>query len=83
MCRYLIAAEYTNQLQESKLHLARECYVSFRIGLGMPRYSPYKQRVDKVIHRLVEGGFINRWMKEMNDKAQQDAKKVNNYVKNV
>ena len=51
--------------------------MSFRIGLGMPRHSPYKQRVDKVIHKLVEGGFIERWMKEMNDKAQQDAKKVN------
>ena len=74
--RYVIAADYTNQVQESSLHIAKECYVSFRIGLGMPKHSPYKDMVDKFIHKLVEGGFIDMWMKEMTKNARQDNKKV-------
>ena len=42
----------------------------------MPKHSPYKSRLDQVIQRLVEGGFVDRWMKEMNSRAQKNKKMV-------
>ena len=75
--RYRIAAEYTNHLQETSLHISKECFVSFRVGLGMPKHSPYKSRVDLMIQRLIEGGFVDQWMMEMNSQAQKNKKMVN------
>ena len=42
----------------------------------MPKHSPYKSRVDQVIQRLSEGGFVDRWKKEMNSRAQKNNKMV-------
>ena len=57
--------------------MAKECFVSFRIALGMPKHSPYKDRVDQIIDKLVAGGFIEKWMEEINEKAKIDNRKVN------
>ena len=56
--------------------MAKECYVSFRIGLAMPKHSPYKERVNQVIGKIVAGGFINRWLDEMNGKAERVNRQV-------
>ena len=74
--RYLISAQYTNQYRESNLHVAKECYVSFKIGLAMPKYSPYKERVNQIIDLVVAGGFIQRWLNEMNGKAERENRQV-------
>jgi hypothetical protein len=56
--------------------VAKECYVSFKIGLAMPKHSPYKERVNQIIEKLVAGGFIERWLKEMNGKAEKANRQV-------
>ena len=56
--------------------MAKECYVSFRIGLAMPKHSPYKQRVNEIIGRVVAGGFIDRWLTEMNENAERANRQV-------
>ena len=77
MFRYSIAASYTDAYGESNLHVAKECFLSFRIGLGMPKYSPYKNQVNKVMGRIVSGGFIEKWHRNMNDKAEAMNRQVN------
>ena len=49
--------------------MTKECYISFKIGLAMPKNSPYTDRVNQIIDRVLAGGFIERWLVEMNEKA--------------
>ena len=51
--RYLISAQYTNQYRESNLHVAKECYVSFKIGHA--QVLPL-QGAGEPDHRLGDGG---------------------------
>ena len=76
--RYVISAKYTDELGENQLHIAKECLVSFSIGLAMPKHSPYKQRVNKIIGRLLSGGFTDKWLLEMNEKVEQEKRQVVN-----
>ena len=57
--------------------MAKGCFLSFRIGLGMPKYSPYKDQVNKIVSRVVSGGFIEKWHQNMNDKAEARNRQVN------
>ena len=42
----------------------------------MPKYSPYKEQVNEVISRVLAGGFIERWLKDMNEKAERRNRQV-------
>ena len=42
----------------------------------MPKHSPYKQRVNEIIGRVVAGGFIDRWLTEMNENAERANRQV-------
>lgn len=32
------------------------------ISVGLDKNSPFKERIDKLIRRLIEGGFIQKWL---------------------
>ncbi|XP_047497750.1 ionotropic receptor 21a-like [Penaeus chinensis] len=72
--RYLIASNFTNAYGQTKLHIAKECFVPFRsientlrtqIGLGMPRFSVYTERFNKVVGQVVEAGMVSRWFQDL------------------
>ena len=67
--RYRISSQHTNQFDESQFHMAKECFMSFRVGLSMPKHSPYRDRAHQIIEDLLAGGFVDRWMEEINEKA--------------
>ncbi|CAL4058641.1 unnamed protein product, partial [Meganyctiphanes norvegica] len=69
--RYLVASSFTDEYGQAELHIAKECYVPFRIGLGMPKDSVYTARFDDVIGRMVEAGMVTRWFNTLVDKAKQ------------
>ncbi|ROT81116.1 chemosensory ionotropic receptor 21a [Penaeus vannamei] len=63
--RYLVASNFTNAYGQTELHIAKECFVPFRIGLGMPRFSVYTQRFNEVVGRVVEAGMVSRWFQNL------------------
>ncbi|XP_042886549.1 ionotropic receptor 21a-like [Penaeus japonicus] len=69
--RYLIASNFTNAYGQTELHIAKECFVPFRIGLGMPRFSVYTERFNKVVGQVVEAGMVSRWFQDLLAKAEQ------------
>ena len=74
--RYRISSQHTDQFDESQFHMAKECFMSFRVGLSMPKHSPYKDRAHQIIEDLLAGGFVDRWMEEINEKGKIDNRKV-------
>ncbi|XP_068201661.1 ionotropic receptor 21a-like [Palaemon carinicauda] len=69
--RYLVSSNFTNEYGQAELHVARECFVPFRIGLGMPRFSVYTSKFNSVIDHVVEGGMVSRWFQDLLDKAER------------
>ncbi|KAK4298268.1 hypothetical protein Pmani_029375 [Petrolisthes manimaculis] len=69
--RYLIASNFTDEFGQTKLHIAKECFVPFRIGLGMPRFSVYTDRFNEVVGRVVEAGLVNQWFTDLLNKAER------------
>ena len=74
--RYRISSQHTDQFDESKFHMAKECFITFQVGLSMPKHSPYKDRVHQIIGKILAGGFVERWMEEINEKGKTDNRKV-------
>nr|XP_045625599.1 ionotropic receptor 21a-like [Procambarus clarkii] len=69
--RYLVASNFTDAFGETKLHVARECFVPFRVGLGMPRFSVYTPRFNVVVARVVEAGLVHQWLRDLLDQEHQ------------
>ncbi|XP_063883919.1 ionotropic receptor 21a-like [Scylla paramamosain] len=79
--RYLIASSYTDEFGETKLHIAKQCFVPFRIGLGMPLFSIYTARFNDVVAKVVEAGLVSQWFKDLLSTAER--KQRNNLKKNI
>ncbi|XP_045621118.2 ionotropic receptor 21a [Procambarus clarkii] len=62
---YTIATSYTNQHGEETLHVMKECFLPFRIGMAMPKRSPYKPNFDKIVTRVVEAGLVRKWFHDI------------------
>ncbi|XP_076029745.1 ionotropic receptor 21a-like isoform X2 [Oratosquilla oratoria] len=69
--RYQVADKYTDEYGRQMLHIAKECFVPFRIGFGMPRFAVFTRRFNNVIRRVVEAGMVTRWFQDLVDKAEQ------------
>ncbi|KAK7023518.1 hypothetical protein SK128_009434 [Halocaridina rubra] len=69
--RYLVSSNFTNEYGQTTLHVTRECFVPFRIGLGMPRFSVYTKKFNAVISRVVEAGMVSHWFQNLLDKAEK------------
>ncbi|XP_064101060.1 ionotropic receptor 21a-like [Macrobrachium nipponense] len=69
--RYLVSSNFTNEYGQTELHVTRECFVPFRVGLGMPRFSVYTSKFNAVIDRVVEGGMVSRWFQDLLHKAER------------
>ncbi|XP_042226120.1 glutamate receptor ionotropic, kainate 4-like [Homarus americanus] len=62
---YMIATNYTNKYGEETLHVMRECFLPFRIGMAMPKKAPYKPNFDKIVTRVVEAGLVRKWFSDI------------------
>ncbi|XP_045128431.1 glutamate receptor-like [Portunus trituberculatus] len=62
---YTIATNYTNKYGEETLHVMRECFLPFRIGMAMPKKAPYKPNLDRVVDRVVEAGLVRKWFSDI------------------
>ncbi|XP_069938822.1 ionotropic receptor 21a-like [Cherax quadricarinatus] len=67
--RYLVASNFTDGFGVTKLHVAKECFVPFRIGLAMPRFSVFTSRFNTVVARIVEAGMVTRLFQDLLDEA--------------
>jgi len=54
------------QQQEAKqnLHIMEQCAINMPISIGLDKNSPLKERIDCFIRMAIEGGLINKWLKE-------------------
>lgn len=63
--RYLRSLGTKNQTKTSDtLHIMKECVINYPISLGLEKNSPLRTNFNKYIGRLVEGGFIAKWLND-------------------
>ena len=53
---------------------------SYLPGLAMPKHSPLKSMLDSEIIKIVEAGFVNKWLDDMNNLAQKYSRQVNKKI---
>nr|XP_045626203.1 uncharacterized protein LOC123775262 isoform X2 [Procambarus clarkii] len=63
--RLLIAIKYTDSKGQPLVHLPGFELLQERIAWPMQQYAPYKPRFDELISRVVEGGFVQEWLKSI------------------
>lgn len=52
-------------LIKNQIHLIQECPRSYNLGFAMPKNSVFLPRFNEILMRLLNGGFINKWIDEM------------------
>nr|XP_022912663.1 glutamate receptor ionotropic, delta-1 [Onthophagus taurus] len=50
---------------DRNLHIMRDCVINMPISIGLQKNSPIKPRVDKYIRRVLEAGFIKKWLDDV------------------
>ena len=56
------------------MHIMKECFVPFSIGLALQKDSIYTEQFSKKIQQLIEGGFIEKWLEDEMNKVAKKAK---------
>ncbi|TRY76390.1 hypothetical protein TCAL_02716 [Tigriopus californicus] len=59
---YKIRAQFTNKFGETTIHTLRECLTPYRVAFALQKHSIYKKPFSRVIQKLKEGGFVNKWL---------------------
>lgn len=57
--------QYLILLIKNQIHLIEECPKSYNLGFLLPKNSVFMPRINEILLRLLNGGFINKWMDEM------------------
>lgn len=52
-------------LIKNQVHLIQECPRSYNLGFALPKNSAFMPRINEILMRLLNGGFINKWIDEM------------------
>jgi len=73
--KYLDKKQFTNEFGESTNHILQQCTYSFNIGIGMPKDSPYHERISAKLIQLKEGGIISKFIDVDFDKAGKEKQK--------
>lgn len=49
----------------NQLHLVKECPILYNIGFVFPKNSVFKERINEILLNLLNGGFMEKWIKDM------------------
>nr|UEN71282.1 ionotropic receptor 21a [Gregopimpla kuwanae] len=49
------------------LHVMQDCLIDMPIAIGMDKNSPLKPQVDRTIRRVVEAGFVAKWLSDVTE----------------
>ncbi|KAG5893862.1 hypothetical protein JTB14_005471 [Gonioctena quinquepunctata] len=60
----MLQTNFTDQLGNPMLHMVHECPRTLFVAYALQKDSPLIHAVNKILRRLVEGGFIERWVNE-------------------
>lgn len=50
---------------DRNLHIMSTCVIKMPISLGLQKNSPIKSKVDTFIRRVIEGGFVKKWLNDV------------------
>ncbi|XP_011493794.1 PREDICTED: glutamate receptor 1, partial [Ceratosolen solmsi marchali] len=62
--------ENKHKFLEHNLHIMEECVINMPISLGMDKHSPLKGPVDKLIKRIMEAGFVKKWLSDITQQSK-------------
>ncbi|THK33101.1 glutamate receptor U1 [Diachasma alloeum] len=54
-------------IDDRNLHVMSECVIYMPISIGMDRNSPLKPQVDEIVRRVVEAGFVEKWLSDVTE----------------
>ncbi|XP_030754773.1 uncharacterized protein LOC115881438 [Sitophilus oryzae] len=57
---------------DRNLHIMKECIINMPVSIGLQRNSPIKQRIDKIIRRVLEAGLVEKWLNDVMQKILRD-----------
>ncbi|XP_076053587.1 glutamate receptor ionotropic, delta-2-like [Oratosquilla oratoria] len=63
--RDAIATSFTDRNGDSRVYMAKEDFFPGEFGFTVQKGSPLKRPFDGVIRRLLEGGFVAKWLSEI------------------
>ncbi|KAG7177666.1 Glutamate receptor ionotropic, kainate 2-like 2 [Homarus americanus] len=76
--RTIIASSYTNARGYTPTYTGRSEYINYGgYGWGFRKGAPFRERIDAVKQRLLQGGLINYWMNELILTSSREARKNN------
>ena len=58
--QYLVATNFTDWRGAEMMHVSRECYIPFSVALGLPKYSPLTDKLNRLIRRSIEAGLVEK-----------------------
>lgn len=67
----------------NQLHLVKECPILYNIGFVFPKNSVFKERINEILLKLLNGGFMEKWIKDMHyTTTLQNIKELNFQYRN-
>ncbi|CAH1104267.1 unnamed protein product [Psylliodes chrysocephalus] len=59
-----------NVVQDDRtLHIMEDCIIKMPVSIGLQKNSPLKPRMDEYIRRVLEAGFIKKWLDDVMQKV--------------
>ncbi|KAF2361867.1 Ionotropic glutamate receptor [Trinorchestia longiramus] len=69
-----IAVHFTDRHGDSKIVLARDVFAPRQLGFCLKKNSQLKGYMNEVMQRLIEGGFVQKWLSEFIVKHSKEGK---------
>ncbi|KAK7081106.1 hypothetical protein SK128_000836 [Halocaridina rubra] len=74
--RDAIAQDFTDKNGYTQVYLAKESFWPVDVGYTLQKGSPLKRGFDSVLRRLIEGGFIEKWVSDLIQKRFLSAQRA-------
>lgn len=52
-------------MKDRQLHIMENCLINMPISIGLQKNSPLKPTMDKLIRRIIEAGFVKKWLDDI------------------
>lgn len=77
---YMVGSRYTDSNGRKVLHIMKENYAHFSVGIVVPKYVPYLASFNKIIERIVDSGLYQKWEKDV-IRIGKENKRINEKIK--